>query len=201
MRCNQKKRRRSRVEVLEEKLYNEKALRTEATKKLDYTKTFWERWHWELQQRKEAMEREKVILTGIGNIKTRRVLKLHLIEPHLLCNPLNISDDESMYVGRRSFGRVRGQLYRGIRVAVKEFLPHSVAADVLHEARVLSVLCYPYLPFLFGVNTSVCPYRLVMQYHTLQDKNTATTSEEALCNSFTLKYGSGVCSTHGTTMT
>lgn len=104
---------------------------------------------------------------GISDEKTRKVIKINEIEPHLLCNPTNYSDDESTYVGRGSFGVVRVQMYRGMKVAVKEFLPHSVATDVRHEARVLSVLCHPYLPLLFGVNTSVRPFRIVMQYHAI----------------------------------
>ena len=55
--------------------------------------------------------------------------------------------------GRGCFGIVRVQLYRGIQVAVKEFLPKSVVADVMHEASILAYLCHPYLPLLFGVCT------------------------------------------------
>lgn len=55
--------------MLEAKLKDEQTLRTEITKKLtlsrNMSRSFWERWQWELQQRKECMEREKVLLGGI----------------------------------------------------------------------------------------------------------------------------------------
>lgn len=61
------------------------------------------------------------------------------------------------------------QLYHGIYVAVKEFLPHSVKDDVKNEAKLLAQLCHPYLPYLFGVTTESQPYRIVMQFHGLID--------------------------------
>lgn len=88
------------------------------------------------------MECENVRLGGIADDKICKVIKINEIEPHLLCNPANYSTDESMYVGRGSFGRVCVQMY-GMKVAVKEFFPHSIATDVCHEVRVLSVLCHP----------------------------------------------------------
>ena len=190
MRSSRKKRRRSRVKVLEEKLCKEKAWRTEATKKLalyqGMSKSFWERWQWELQERRESMKREKVLLSSTGGVKTCRVLKLPEIEPQLLCNPPSFADDESTYVGRGSFGLVRVQLYRGMLVAVKEFLPHSTAVDVRNEAKVLSTFCHPYLPFLFGVNTAVRPFMLVMQYHTFKGESVPTTLRDALCKQSSL---------------
>lgn len=133
------------------------------------------------------MEREKVRLGGISDEKTRKIIKINEIESHLLCNPANYSN-EATYVGRGSFGRVRVQMYRGMKVAVKEFLPHSIATDVRHEARVLSVLCHPYLPLLFGMNTSVRPYRIVMQYHAFRDRDTPMTLVEALRSPNELHY-------------
>ena len=39
---------------------------------------------------------------------------------------------QEYYLGRESFGVVRLQLFCGIKVAVKEMLPHTLAADVIH---------------------------------------------------------------------
>ena len=161
MRLKRKKSRRSRVKFLQSKLEDERILRAEATKKValyhKMSQSFWERWRWELQQRKEVMKREKVLMSGANGVKTCQTLRIHEIDPQSLANPSLISDDHSTYIGRGSFGVVRVQVYRGIKVAVKEYLPHSVACDVRREARVLSMFCHPYLPLLFI--TSVHPFR------------------------------------------
>ena len=47
-----------------------------------------------------------------------------------------------LYVGRGSFGVVKLQLFRGIKVAVKELLPRTNLLDVRHEAQILSKLRY-----------------------------------------------------------
>ena len=57
---------------------------------------------------------------------------------------------------------------------IKEFLPHSVKDDVNNEARLLTQLCHPYLPYLFGVTTESQPYRIVMQFHGLIDHSHCT---------------------------
>ena len=152
MRLKRKKSKRSRVEFLQSKLEDEQVLRAEATKKAalyhKMSRSLWERWRWELQQRKEAMKREKMLLSGAKGVKTRQTLTIHEIDPQRLTNPSLTIDDHSTYIGRGSFGVVRVQIYRGVKVAVKEYLPHSVACDVRRKARVLSMLCHPYLPLL-----------------------------------------------------
>ena len=50
-------------------------------------------------------------------------------------------------------------------MAVKEYRVRTDKTDVYNEAMVLSHLCHPYLPYLFGVCTESSPYRLVMQFH------------------------------------
>ena len=77
---------------------------------------------------------------------------------------VDIDDSDSSYVGRGSFGLVKAQRYRGILVAVKEFLPRTLAEDVMHEAQILASLCHPYIPCLLGVCMSAKPFRLVMQF-------------------------------------
>lgn len=61
------------------------------------------------------------------------------------------------FVGRGSFGVVPIQVFRDIKVAVKELLPHTVLEDVQQEASILASLSHPLLPFLFGVHTSRKP--------------------------------------------
>ena len=57
---------------------------------------------------------------------------------------------------------VRLQYYRGMKVAVKEFLPHSMKSDVV---TILSMLNHPNLPYMFGMCTSSLPYRIILQFH------------------------------------
>ena len=68
-----------------------------------------------------------------------------------------------LFVGRGSFGIVKYQIYHGIHVAVKEFLPRTVSDSVETEAQLMSKLYHPYLPLLFGICTSKIPYILVME--------------------------------------
>ena len=68
-----------------------------------------------------------------------------------------------VFVGCGSFGVVRLQFFRGIKVAVKELLPRTLSSDVLNEAMILPCYCHPYLPHLFGIATlQQQPYRIVM---------------------------------------
>ena len=53
------------------------------------------------------------------------------IDPSMLTD-VNDADD---FVGRGSFGRVKVQLYRGVLVAVKQFLPRAVMQDVLMKLK------------------------------------------------------------------
>ena len=91
----------------------------------------------------------------------------------MLTNPSSLGDspsDRDLFVGRGSFGIVKYQQFRGIKVAVKEFLPHTVAADVQKEGQILSKLCHPYLPLFFGIAIDKYPYIIVMQYHGVDSK-------------------------------
>ena len=74
-----------------------------------------------------------------------------------------------MYLGQGSFGVVKMKLFRGIKVAVKELQPRTVLSDVRKEAHTLATLCHPFLPYLFGVCTTSEPYRIVMQFHGIQE--------------------------------
>ncbi len=72
------------------------------------------------------------------------------------------------------FSLVRLQLYRGIKVAVKEFRPHTICEDVKYEATILATLN---LPYVFGVCTRSRPHRIVMQFHGI-DSETVTLYRE-----------------------
>lgn len=138
-------------------------------------RSYWERWQWELQKRKEAVKEQLRIVKQIPSTLPPKAQSstslLHEICPDLLHDPVKSDGSTSEeYIGRGSFAVVRLQLYRGFHVAVKEFLPRSVRADVVHEATILTKLCHPYLPYLFGVCMSSFPLRIVMQFHGIGSK-------------------------------
>ena len=64
---------------------------------------------------------------------------------------------------------MRLQQYRGMRVAVKEFLPRTLKEDIQAEAKI-SKLCHPFLPHLFGTSLSSNPMKLVSQFHGISDE-------------------------------
>ena len=111
MRRARRNRIRSRSKLLEAQVQLESTLRSEAEKKLvlykNMCRSYWERWHWELQQRKDSMLIDRKSNNNL-------VLKIHEINPDLLQNP-KISDDndEEVYIGRGSFAVVQLQTYRG----------------------------------------------------------------------------------------
>ena len=100
----------------------------------------------------------------------------------MLHNPTDCDDTSQTYIGRGSFGIVRIQIYRGIKVAVKE-LPRSLVNDVHHEAEILAMFCHLYLPLLFGIHTATQPYKIVMQYHSLHEGGKSTTLYDVLSTS------------------
>ena len=94
-------------------------------------------------------------------------------------NPKKDGQSTEVHLGQGSFSIVQLKVYRGINVAVKQYRADTEKADVSHEARVLSRLCHPYLPYLFGVCTETPPYRIVMQFHGI-NLQTVTLSKEML---------------------
>lgn len=103
---------------------------------------------------------------------------IHEIDRSLLSDPVANSDEDELFVGRGCFGIVKVQLYRGIHVAVKEFLPKTVTADVMHEASMLSCMCHPHLPLLFGVCIKQRPLCIVMQFHAFEGLQPSTLHRE-----------------------
>ena len=124
---------------------------------------YWERWQWENHQRRDM----------INNASRKRIISQHAlnqIDPAALTNPIRNCVPTEVFLGQGSFGIVRLQLFRGMKVAVKELFSHTFRQDCLHEASILSCLSHPYLPFLYGICTSSLPYRIVMQFHGVEDQ-------------------------------
>ena len=92
MRNDRKRRRRSRAKVLEAQLQHERALRSDADKKVtlyrNMSRSYWERWQWELQQRKEVMARERTINRGCQGKDVRRAPSIHELILNCYTTPL-----------------------------------------------------------------------------------------------------------------
>ncbi len=190
MRSSRKRRKRAhktQVAALKNKVEEELKLRKESEKQTllyrQMARAFWERWQWELRQRKEAMTREKAMMFRVqrrGNSSTVSVTQLHEIDPTLLQDPVHKGSEAELFIGRGSFGVVKLQVFRQMDVAVKEMLPRTVLSDVLHEARILALLCHPFVPYLFGVCTTAKPYRIVMQFHGIEKTQMSLTLYKAI---------------------
>ena len=171
-----RKRKKARASV-ESQLESERTLRVEAEKKVrlykNMSRCYWERWHREFERRKTSIAEEKRQLRSL--LYCPKTTELHEIHPDLLQDVVVDGDEKEMFIGRGSFGVVRLQFYRRMKVAVKEMLPHTSISDVVKEAAILAQLCHPNLPLLFGVVTSKLPYRIVMQYHGLTNSETSIT--------------------------
>ena len=124
-------------------------------------RSYWERWNWELQKRKEEVALNRSTRSRPKQCSSQKVYE---IEPSMLKDPKEESAQE-LWIGRGSFGVLKLQLYRGIKVVSKELLPKTLLEDVHHEASILTKRCHPYLPYLFGVCTKQRPFRLIMQFH------------------------------------
>ena len=147
MRNGRKRRKRSKTKALAAHLQLERTLRSAADEKLvlyrNMCRAYWERWRWELEQRKECMVREKRLLSRQNAPKMVEVLKVHEIDPDLLQNLRGVDGKEiDIFVGRGSFGVVRLQTYRRMRVAVKELLPSTDAVESRIQSVNLLCTCY-----------------------------------------------------------
>lgn len=90
-------------------------------------RSYWERWRWELQKRKELLGHD---LTRYLDCSKKSLLHIDvdmLTDAHLMFNRT------TTYIGRGSFGVVKLKLYQGIYVAVKEFLPCTMLDNVGSE--------------------------------------------------------------------
>ena len=127
------------------------------------TRTFWERWRWEVEKRKEDLLMNSRVSSVHAGSKDR--FDIHEIDPCLLRDPSCVRNEQEYYLGRGSFGVVALKMYRGIHVAVKQMHIKSALRDVQHEAEMTACLCHPFLPCLFGICTTTKPFKIVTQFH------------------------------------
>ena len=182
MRNNRKRRKRrrstGRIAALKAaaEVESEQHRREESEKNVIHYKmmarSYWERWRWELHQRKEVMQRNK------GSTRVSRVLHLLEIDETLLLDPVN--GESEVYVGQGSFAVVKMKVFRGITVAVKDLQPLTILSDIKKEATVLSKLCHPFLPYLFGICTAKQPYKIVIQFHGIDNSTKTLTISKAI---------------------
>lgn len=179
MKRARKKRKRSmklkelKAEVDIQKNLKESAVRSHI-KYVGMSRTYWERWRWELQERRQLLISQRMASRSLPPLVE---FVLPCIDPAMLKDPLINGEHKECYVGRGSFGIVRLCTFRDIPVAVKEFLPRTVHEDVSNEAHILASLCHPYLPCLLGVCMKGTPLRIVMQFHGSDGKATTLFQE------------------------
>ena len=169
LRRKRKKRKKAmklEVQRLKKEVALEKNLRKQVETSLStyrsISRTYWERWRWELHKRREAIQQLKINKP----VDSDNYL-LHEINPLMLKDPTDGEIHKETYLARGCFGIVRLQEYRNMPVAVKEFLPRSLAVDVKKEACILASLSHPYVPYLYGICTKKNPLRIVMQFHSV----------------------------------
>ena len=116
------------------------------------TRTFWERWRRELEKRKEALWLSRTGSYRL-HVQSTSVTKPHIseIDPDLLIRPTVNEEQEDCYLDRSSFGIVKLMMYRGMYVAVKQLHVKSRLQDLRKEAEITSLLCHPFLPYLYGI--------------------------------------------------
>jgi len=93
---------------------------------------------------------------------------LYEIPPSHICD---LPTGESHAIGKGSFARVRKCLYREMHVAVKEYFEGTDRDMVYHEASLMCKLSHLSIPLFFGVNISVRPFYIVMQFFGVDGKS------------------------------
>ena len=80
------------------------------------SRTFWERWRWEVEKRKQEFIHNRTFSYKLSNDQFSH--DIHEIDPQALTNPSGRHTDQ--YLGRGSFGIVTLKMYQGIYAAVKQ---------------------------------------------------------------------------------
>ena len=173
-----------RLQMAQEKveLVEKLRKRTEvnAAKYQGMARTYYDRYCWELHKRKEALKecRLNTLKPQTSDKGKQKLVFVHNeIDENNLVDPIVDGKRQPIYLGRGSFGIVRLQIYRGFKVAVKEYLPRTMPDDLKREASFLSRICHPLLPLLIGI-TSKVQLRLVMQFHGINDIKASTVHSE-----------------------
>ena len=184
MRNKRKKRKRAKKTSLAKSLQDDLKKAQEDCEKnallyKNMSRCYRDRWHWELMKRREAMKHLKHTQFGedVSTTTSSAIPSTHEIRQDLLIDPIIEGKPIEHYISRGSFSVVRLQIYRGIKVAVKEMLPKTVKDDVHREAAILSQLCHPYLPCFFGVITTQRPFKVITQFQGI-DNEAVTMSQE-----------------------
>ena len=91
-------------------------------------RTFWERWRWELQKRKEVMVSELQARSRSGLIQYTSCQTMQEIDPCMLSD----IDQQERYAGRGSFGIVKVQIFRGIYTSCSK----NVSSPFIESRRI-----------------------------------------------------------------
>ena len=189
---------KGKVKPLKKHLEIETSLRKQAESLLckykNISRTYWERWQWELHKRKEALSEEIFSKSRYLQRNQNSNVLLTEINPEILYNPVIDGTIKEVYLARGCFGIVCLKFYRGLQVAVKQFLPRSLISDIKNEAMILGSLCHSYLPLLFGVCIKSQPYQIVMQYYGLKDHDVSTFQKELHLSNFSASVWLMLCS-------
>ena len=95
------KRRTSFTSLLHEERQLSAKAQKEVIKYKRMSRAFWERWHWELQQRKESMIRERKLLharSGSGSSSSAHSSQILEINPEHLYLPSNLQCEDDTYI-------------------------------------------------------------------------------------------------------
>lgn len=121
-RKNRKKELKTTIQQLKKKVSCETELRKQAERSIttqkQISRTYWERWRWELQKRRETMEELKTRSRYTLN-KTSDSVLMHEIDPSMLTDPLVGGKYEETYLARGCFGIVRLQKIQRYRRCCK----------------------------------------------------------------------------------
>ena len=123
-----RKRRRVTVQAKEVQEQHDSEHKRELVLYKQMARDYWDRWQWEMRQRKEEMAKKHATRSA-----TKRDSTLHQIDPAQLCDPIpQPGQPTEVFLGRGSFSIVRLKKYRGIYVAVKQFRTQSQMYTMKH---------------------------------------------------------------------
>ena len=123
-------------------------------------RTYFKRFCWEVEQRKADLVKERTHHLGHNSAVAGCVF--HDINPKYLKDPVVDGEQKSVYLGQGSFSIVKGQMYRGMKVAVKEFLPRCVKDDGFRRLQFYLIcatrtyLCYSEFPAVLSHYAASC---------------------------------------------
>ena len=105
------------------------------------SRTFWERWRWELEKRKDMLLMNRRTYSHVVSSGEAK-LWINEIDAKFLSNPTISGEQKECFLGRGSFGIVRLMMYRSLHVAVKQLHVKSFGEDVQREAEIMASLSF-----------------------------------------------------------